>query len=152
MKGEDTMSKKRLQDKVQELVELREMAAELADEIAAIEDEIKAHMDKAGTDTLEAGKHVIRWAVVSSSRFDSKAFRETFPAFTTTIPSQRNAAGSPSNEKGPIRQHPAKERHMKPHRTAGAGPGSVYHGPLLFCNPRPLARSRICTPIVPQRL
>ena len=74
------MSKKRLQDKVQELVELREMADELAAEISAIEDEIKAHMDKVGTDTLEAGKHVVRWAVVKSSRFDSKAFRETYPS------------------------------------------------------------------------
>lgn len=74
------MSKQRLQDKVQELVELREMADELAAEITAIEDEIKAHMDKAGTDTLEAGKHVVRWAVVKSSRFDSKAFRETYPS------------------------------------------------------------------------
>ena len=73
------MSKKRLQEKVQELVELREMADELADEIAAIEDEIKAHMNRTGTDTLEAGKHVVRWAVVKSSRFDSKAFRSAFP-------------------------------------------------------------------------
>ena len=73
------MSKKRLQEKVQELVELREMADELAAEITAIEDEIKAHMNRAGTDTLEAGKHVIRWAVVKSSRFDSKALRAAFP-------------------------------------------------------------------------
>ena len=80
MKGDDTMSKQRLRKKVQELVELREMADELAAEISAIEDEIKAHMDKVGTDTLEAGKHVVRWAVVKSSRFDSKAFRETYPS------------------------------------------------------------------------
>ena len=56
------------------------MADELAAEISVIEDEIKAHMDKVGTDTLEAGKHVVRWAVVKSSRFDSKAFRETYPS------------------------------------------------------------------------
>ena len=43
------MSKQRLRKKVQELVELREIADELAAEISAIEDEIKAHMDKAGT-------------------------------------------------------------------------------------------------------
>ena len=36
------MSKQRLRKKVQELVELREMADELAAEINAIEDEIKA--------------------------------------------------------------------------------------------------------------
>ena len=73
------MSKKKLQEKVQELVSLREMAAELADEISTLEDEIKADMDRQGVDTLEAGKHTIRWAVVKSSRFDSRAFRETYP-------------------------------------------------------------------------
>ena len=66
------MSKKKLQEKVQELVSLREMAAKLADEI-------KADMDRQGVDTLEAGKHTIRWAVVKSNRFDSRAFRETYP-------------------------------------------------------------------------
>jgi len=74
------MSKKKLQEKVQELVSLREMAAELADEIEALTDEIKADMDRQGVDTLEAGKHTIRWAVVKSSRFDSRAFRETYPS------------------------------------------------------------------------
>ena len=73
------MSKKKLQEKVQELVSLREMAAELADEISTLEDEIKADMDRQGVDTLAAGKHTIRWAVVKSSRFDSRAFRETYP-------------------------------------------------------------------------
>ena len=73
------MSKKKLQEKVQELVELRQMAAELADEISTLEDEIKADMDRQGVDTLAAGKHTIRWAVVKSSRFDSRAFRETYP-------------------------------------------------------------------------
>ena len=48
-----------------------------ADEIEALTDEIKADMDRQGVDTLEAGKHTIRWAVVKSSRFDSRAFRET---------------------------------------------------------------------------
>lgn len=74
------MSKKKLQEKVQELVSLREMAAELADEISTLEDEIKATMSAQGVDTLEAGKHTIRWAVVKSSRFDSRAFRETYPS------------------------------------------------------------------------
>ena len=40
------MSKKKLQEKVKELVSLREMAAELADEIEALTDEIKADMDR----------------------------------------------------------------------------------------------------------
>ena len=73
------MSTKKLQEKVQELVSLREMAAELADEIEALTDEIKADMGRQGVETLEAGKHTVRWAVVRSSRFDSKAFKTTYP-------------------------------------------------------------------------
>ena len=37
-------------------------------------------MQKQGVDTIEAGKHTIRWAVVKSSRFDSRAFQETYPS------------------------------------------------------------------------
>ena len=73
------MSKKKLQEKVQELVELRQMAAELADEIEALTDEIKADMDRQGVDTLEAGNHTIRWAVVKSNRFDSKSLKSELP-------------------------------------------------------------------------
>ena len=73
------MSTKKLQEKVQELVSLREMAAELADEIEALTDEIKADMDRQGVDTLEAGKHTVGWAVVKSCRFDSKAFKTAYP-------------------------------------------------------------------------
>lgn len=74
------MSKTKLQAMVDELVSLREMAAELADEITAIEDTLKANMQRQGVDTIEAGKHTVRWAVVKSSRFDSKAFRAAYPS------------------------------------------------------------------------
>ena len=73
------MSKKKLQEKVQELVELREMAAELSAEITTLEDEIKRDMDRQGVDMLEAGQHTIRWAVIKSCRFDSKAFKTAYP-------------------------------------------------------------------------
>ena len=71
------MSKKKLQEKVQELVSLREMAAELADEIEALTDEIKADMDLQGVDTLEAGKHTIRWAVVKFSWICREAINQS---------------------------------------------------------------------------
>lgn len=74
------MSKTKWQTMVEELVSLREMAAELADEIAAIEDALKADMSKQGVDTIEAGKHTVRWSVVKSSRFDSKAFQAAYPS------------------------------------------------------------------------
>ena len=46
------MSTDMMNEKVKELRELKRMAAELADEISSIEDEIKAHMDVNGMDTL----------------------------------------------------------------------------------------------------
>ena len=73
------MSKSKRNELAQELVELHQMAAELADEITALEDEIKADINRQGVDSIEAGKHTVRWAVVESGRFDSKAFREVYP-------------------------------------------------------------------------
>lgn len=74
------MSKTKLQAMVEELVSLRELAVELADEITAIEDTLKADMQRQGVDTIEAGKHTIRYALIKSSRFDSKAFRAAYPS------------------------------------------------------------------------
>lgn len=74
------MSKKKLLETVQELMELRNMAAELADEITTLEDQLKAHMDKAGMDVLEAGKHTVRYTPVYAVRFDAKAFQAENPA------------------------------------------------------------------------
>lgn len=74
------MSKSKRQALVDELVSLREMAAELADEITAIEDTLKADMQRQGVDTIEVGKHTIRYALIKSSRFDSKAFRVAYPS------------------------------------------------------------------------
>ena len=51
------------------------------DVISEVENEaIKADMDERCVDILEAGKHTIRWSVVKSSRFDSRAFRAAWPA------------------------------------------------------------------------
>ncbi len=66
------MSKSKRQALVDELVSLREMAA--------IEDTLKADMQRQGVDTIEAGKHTIRYALIKSSRFDSKAFRVAYPS------------------------------------------------------------------------
>ena len=74
------MSKSKRQALVDELVSLREMAAELADEITAIEDTLKANMQRQDVDTIEAGKHTIWYALIKSSRFDSKAFRAAYPS------------------------------------------------------------------------
>lgn len=65
--------------KVQELRELKRMAAELADEINSIEDALKAEMQARETDTLSGLDWKITWKSVTSSRLDSKALKAELP-------------------------------------------------------------------------
>lgn len=64
-----------LTNKVQELRELRRMAEELAGEIDALQDQIKAHMAVLGVSELHGVDFKITWHEVRISRFDSKAFK-----------------------------------------------------------------------------
>ena len=70
------MSTQDLQAKVTELKDLKAMQEELAAEITAIEDELKAECVRQGTEELQAGIFKIRYKAVSSSRFDTKAFQK----------------------------------------------------------------------------
>ena len=70
-KGAYTMSTNEMTIKIRELKELKAMAEELAAEITAIEDCIKAEM------TVDVYK--IRWTKVLSNRFDSSAFKKAMP-------------------------------------------------------------------------
>ena len=63
------MSNTEIQNKVNELRELRRMADELAAEIENIQDAIKAHMTAIDTDTRPGAGYKITWNVVTSSRF-----------------------------------------------------------------------------------
>ena len=69
---------KDIKTKVEELHALRAMAAELAGEIASIEDEIKAFMGDA--EEISAGDYRVRYKTVRSTRFDSAAFKATHAA------------------------------------------------------------------------
>ena len=60
--------------KAAELKELKAMQEELAAEISAIEDEIKAAMGD--QEQIIAGGYKITWKVVTSSRFDSSRFKK----------------------------------------------------------------------------
>ena len=79
--------------KVKELRELRRMAEELAGEIAAIEDDIKASMAAAATDEISGPTFKITWKPITSSRLDSKALKAAAPElwerFTKTTTSRR---------------------------------------------------------------
>ena len=73
------MSMNELESKVNELRELRRMADELAGEIAATEDTLKAYMTANGTDELHGPSFKITWHEVTSSRLDSKALKAAAP-------------------------------------------------------------------------
>ena len=79
--------------KIRELKELKAMAAQIADEITAIEDAIKAEMKAKGTDELTVDVYKIRWTAVTSSRFDTTAFKTEMPElygrFTKTATTRR---------------------------------------------------------------
>lgn len=71
------MSSHELTSKVRELKELKQMAEEIAAEITAIEDAIKAEMTARETEEMTVDVFKIRWKAVKSSRFDTAAFKKT---------------------------------------------------------------------------
>ena len=73
------MSMNDLENKVAELRELRRMQDELAAEISATEDSLKAYMTENGTDTLHGPSFKITWKDVTSSRLDCKALKAAAP-------------------------------------------------------------------------
>lgn len=73
------MSINELDMKVKELRELRRMADELAGEMEAIQDQIKAHMDSQGVDTLAGMDWKVTWKPVTSSRMDTGALKKALP-------------------------------------------------------------------------
>lgn len=73
------MSMNELEAKVAELRELRRMADELATEITATEDELKAYMTANSTDELHGPSFKITWKPVTSNRLDSKALKAAAP-------------------------------------------------------------------------
>ncbi|MBQ3379694.1 MAG: hypothetical protein IJG50_07535 [Clostridia bacterium] len=85
------MSTNELTLKVRELKELKIMAEELAAEISAIEDAIKAHMGEA--EEITAGEYKIRWTYVTSRRIDTTALKKAMPdvaaAFTKESKTRR---------------------------------------------------------------
>ena len=87
------MSMTELESKVSELRELRRMADELAAEITATEDELKAYMAANDAEELHGLSLKITWKPITSSRLDSKALKAAAPElwerFTKTITSRR---------------------------------------------------------------
>ena len=85
------MSMSELEAKVAELRELRRMAEELAGEISAPEDSLKAYMTENGTDELYGPSFKITWKEVTSSRLDSKALKAAAPELWQRFSKQTTA-------------------------------------------------------------
>lgn len=71
------MSTSEITSKVRELKELKAMLEEIEAEIATIEDEIKAEMTARNTKEMSVDVYKVRWTKVTSSRFDTSAFKKT---------------------------------------------------------------------------
>ena len=88
-----TMSANEMTAKVRELKELKALADQVAAEITAIEDEIKAEMLARGVEELAVDVYKVRWTTVNSSRLDSaslkKAMPELYSQFTKQTTSRR---------------------------------------------------------------
>ena len=64
--------------KLKELKELKIMQDELQAEIDSLQDEIKSYMTAAQLDTLAVDVYKVSYKTVTSSRFDSTAFKKTY--------------------------------------------------------------------------
>ena len=73
------MSTNEMANKIRELKELKIMADELAAEITAIEDSIKAVMAEQSIEEMTVDVYKVRWTTVSSNRFDSTTFKKAMP-------------------------------------------------------------------------
>jgi len=87
------MSANEMTTKIRELKELKAMAEELAQEITAIEDSIKAELTARNTDEMMIDVYKVRWTSVTSERLDTTAFKKALPdiakQFTKTSTTRR---------------------------------------------------------------
>ena len=70
------MSANEIVSKIEELKELEALVREAEAEVEALKEEIKAEMTKQGKEEMTAGRYIVRWTSVESSRFDSTTFKK----------------------------------------------------------------------------
>ncbi|MBQ7783042.1 MAG: hypothetical protein IJ368_03650 [Oscillospiraceae bacterium] len=71
------MSTTEITSKVENIKTLQAMIDELTAEMEAAKDEIKAHMTAQGVEEMTVSCFKVRYKDVTSSRFDSTAFKKT---------------------------------------------------------------------------
>ena len=82
------MSTIEIQSKIESLRELEDLIEEAKAEAEALRDEIKAEMLSRDTEELTAGKYIVRWTSVLSTRFDTTAFKKVLPDIYKTYTKQ----------------------------------------------------------------
>lgn len=85
------MSNTEMSSKVKELRELKRMQEELAAEIEAIQDDIKAHMAARELETIAGSDYKITWKEVTSSRLDTTALKRALPEVAARFMRQSTA-------------------------------------------------------------
>ena len=70
------MSVNEMETKIARLQEWEAIAEEARAEAEALRDEIKAEMLSRDTEEMEAGRFIIRWTSVLSTRFDTTSFKK----------------------------------------------------------------------------
>ena len=92
------MSMNELNQTAKELLELKRMKEELEAEIEALTDRIKTVMVDRGEETLTGDGWKASWKNVTSSRFDSKAFKadhaDLYTAYSKTTTTCRFLIGA----------------------------------------------------------
>ncbi len=72
------MSVNEMSAKIRELKELEALIEEAQKEAEAIKDAIKEQMDAEGVDEMSVDVYKVRYKTISSSRFDSTAFKAKY--------------------------------------------------------------------------
>lgn len=88
------MANNELLKKVELLAEYEVALEEMKAEAEELRNDIKAEMDARETEELQIGQFIVRFTNVTSSRFDTKRFKEafgteTYKAFTKEVKSRR---------------------------------------------------------------
>jgi len=69
------MSVVEIVSKIERLKEWEALIREAEAEVEKLKEEIKAEMTAKKTEEMNVGRYIVRWTLVSTNRFDSKAFK-----------------------------------------------------------------------------
>jgi predicted phage-related endonuclease len=73
------MSVNEIITKIESLKEIEALIREAEAEAEALKEEIKKELTEQNKEEMIVGRYIVRWTVVSTDRFDSKAFKLKHP-------------------------------------------------------------------------